>query len=88
VESVRTALKEVIEPVLGRDIVSLGMVKKIEVDRDAAYLTVEIPTPVYRDRAGLEERVRTAAMKVPGIVDARVLLSVVVPMGNRGAATR
>ena len=88
VDSVRSALKEVIEPVLERDIVSLGMVKKIEVDRDAAYITLEIPTPVYRDRAGLEERTRLAALKVPGITDARVLLNVNVPMGNRGAATR
>ena len=88
VDSVRSALKEVIEPVLGRDIVSLGMVKKIEIDRDAAFVTLEIPTPVYRDRTGLEERARAAALKAPGISDVRVLLNVNVPMGNRGAATR
>ena len=88
VESVRSALKEVIEPVLERDIVSLGMVKKIDIDRDAAFVTLEIPTPVYRDRTGLEERTRVAALKAPGITDVRVLLNVNVPMGNRGAATR
>ena len=88
VEGVRAALKEVIEPTLARDVVSLGMIKKIEIDRDAAFITVEIPTPVYRDREGLEKKVHSAACKAPGIKDARVLISVNVPMGNRGAATR
>lgn len=88
VDGVRSALKEVIEPAVGRDIVSLGMVKKIEVDRGFAYVTVELPTPVYRDRQGLEQKVTEAAKKAPGIKDARVIISVNVPLGTRGAATR
>ena len=87
-DTVRAALKEVIEPTLQRDIVSLGMVKKIDIDPGVANITIEIPTPVYRDRAGLEQNVHAAASKVPGIGRVRVLLAVNVPMGNRGAATR
>lgn len=87
-DTVRAALKEVIEPTLQRDIVSLGMVKKIDIDPGVANITIEIPTPVYRDRAGLEQSVHAAASKVPGVGRVRVLLAVNVPMGNRGAATR
>ena len=88
VDGVKSALKAVKEPVLGRDIVSLGMVKKIEVDKDFAYIQVDLPTPVYRDRQTLEKNVREAACKAPGISDARCLIGVNVPSGSRGAATR
>ena len=88
VEGVRAALKEVIEPVLGRDVVSLGMTKKIDIDGGVVYITIELPTPLYRDRAGLERAVENAAKRAPGTKDVRVLSTVVVPLGTRGAATR
>ena len=73
VEAVRGALKEVIEPVLGRDIVSLGMAKKIDIDGGVVYITIELPTPLYRDRAGLERAVENAAKRAPGAKDVRVV---------------
>ncbi|HNN97579.1 MAG TPA: Mrp/NBP35 family ATP-binding protein, partial [Pseudomonadota bacterium] len=88
VEAVRGALKEVIEPVLGRDVVSLGMAKKIDIDGGVVYITIELPTPLYRDRAGLERAVEAAAKRAPGAQDVRVLSTVTVPLGTRGAATR
>ncbi len=88
VEAVRAALKDVIEPVLGRDVVSLGMTKKIDIDGGVVYITIELPTPLYRDRAGLERAVETAAKTAPGAKDVRVLSTVTVPLGTRGAATR
>ncbi|HMY57017.1 MAG TPA: P-loop NTPase [Pseudomonadota bacterium] len=88
VDGVRSALKAVKEKALGRDIVSLGMVKKIEVEKDFAYVQVDLPTPVYRDRSELEKNVQKAACTAPGIKDARCLLGVNVPSGSRGQATR
>jgi ATP-binding protein involved in chromosome partitioning len=88
VEAVRAALKEVVEPVLGRDVVSLGMTKKIDIDGGVVYITIELPTPLYRDRASLERAVEAAAKTVPGAKDVRVLSTVTVPLGTRGAATR
>lgn len=87
-EGVRTALKAVKEPTTGRDIVSLGLVKKIEIDRDFVTVEVAIPTPVYPLREQLENSVQQAARQVPGIADARCLLGVNVPSGSRGLATR
>ena len=45
VDAVKAALKAVKEPILGRDIVSLGMVKKVEVEKDFAYIQIDLPTP-------------------------------------------
>ena len=88
VDAIRAALKDVVEPVVGRDVVTLGMTKKIEIEKGVAYITIELPTPVYRDRAGLERAVEAAARKVAGVSDVRVLSTVTVPLGTRGAATR
>jgi ATP-binding protein involved in chromosome partitioning len=88
VEAIKSALREVKEPIVGRDVVTLGMTKKIEVDGDGVYITVELPTPVYRDRAALEHAIEDAARKVPGVKEVRVLSTVNVPSGTRGAATR
>lgn len=87
-EAVRAALKTVIEPVLGRDLVTLGMAKKIDLEGSTVHLLIELPTPVYRDRAGLERAADAALRKVPGVKDTRVLSTVTVPLGTRGAATR
>src|SRR5262245_42708353 len=88
VDAVRNALRDVKEPALGRDVVSLGLTKKINVKDGTAHITIELPTPVYRHRAGLENAVAAAARKVAGITDVNVLSVINVPMGNRGAATR
>src|SRR5689334_20321901 len=88
VDAVKSALREVKEPVLDRDIVSLGIMKKLEVDDGTAHVTLELPTPVYRDRAGLERAVERAASQVAGVKEVRVTSTVNVPAGTRGAATR
>jgi ATP-binding protein involved in chromosome partitioning len=90
VDAVRSALREVKEPAIGKDVVALGMIKKIEIDADShsAFITIELPTPVYRDRQALENAVAAAAKKAPGVREVRVLTTVNVPLGTRGAATR
>jgi len=88
IDEIRSALRAVKEPVLDRDLVSLGMAKKIEVEGGAATITLEIPTPIYRHRAALEQAAAAAAQKVPGVSAVTVLSTVNVPPGTRGAATR
>src|SRR5262245_50962873 len=83
----RAALKVVTEPVTGRDVVSLGLIRKIEGDGAAWRINLDLPTPVYRDRQGLAERVKKAALDA-GAAKVTVDVGVHTPMGTRGAATR
>ena len=65
VDAVKAALKAVKEPILGRDIVSLGMVKKVEVEKDFAYIQIDLPTPAYRDRQALAGHARRGRRPFP-----------------------
>ncbi len=44
-DAVKTALKSIIDPDLGRDIVSLGFVKNLKVDGSKVAFTIELTTP-------------------------------------------
>ncbi|MEZ4782850.1 MAG: iron-sulfur cluster carrier protein ApbC [Candidatus Kapaibacterium sp.] len=44
-ESIRTALSQIIDPDLGRDIVALGFVKEIEISGEDVQVTIELTTP-------------------------------------------
>lgn len=64
-EAALSALKTVKDPEIGRDVVSLGMVKDLAVSGDAVSLTVELTTPAcpLRDRIGKDVE---AALRAAG----------------------
>jgi ATP-binding protein involved in chromosome partitioning len=66
-ETVRDALKSVVDPDLQADIVSLKFVKDVGVDGDRVRLTIESPTPSPARRAALAQLVRDTLTKLPGI---------------------
>jgi len=45
-DKIKTALSNVIDPDLGKDIVSLGMVKDIQIDGKDVRFSVELTTPM------------------------------------------
>ncbi len=68
VESLWSALRTVIEPELGRDIVSLNMVKDLQVTDDGRVnLKVVLTTPACPLKAEIENAVTRALMQVPGV---------------------
>jgi ATP-binding protein involved in chromosome partitioning len=75
VAHVRTALQSVIDPDLGRDLVSLGMIKDIIVDDGIARFTVVLTTPACPLKDFLEGQCREAAMSVPGITDVKISMT-------------
>ncbi len=81
-DDVIAALATVRDPELHRDIVSLNMVKELDIDGGAVRLKVELTTPACPLKDAIEQDVRQALGRVPGITavavewDARVQASV------------
>lgn len=70
------ALRRVMDPDLGRDIVSLGFVKDLRVDAEGrAACTVELTTPACPVKDKLKEEARQALLSVKGIRSADVTMT-------------
>jgi ATP-binding protein involved in chromosome partitioning len=82
-EAVLAALARVQEPELGADLVSLNMIKDLEVQDGEAAFTLELTTPACPYRAQLEASAREAVLQVPGIARAHVRLTSVVRSDGR-----
>jgi ATP-binding protein involved in chromosome partitioning len=66
-EVILNALRQVKDPELHRDLVTLGMVKAITVAGSAVTVTVELTTPACPLKAQIEEETRAAIQDVPGV---------------------
>tara|TARA_B100000315_G_scaffold249663_1_gene281252 strand:- start:3068 stop:4147 length:1080 start_codon:yes stop_codon:yes gene_type:complete len=66
-EQILSALKNVIDPELHQDIVTLGMVKDIQVDGDAVALSIELTTPACPLKEQIERDIRSAVEALPGV---------------------
>jgi ATP-binding protein involved in chromosome partitioning len=74
-EDVRNALKSVLDPEIGKDLVTLNMVKNIAVDGAKATVVVELTTPACPLKGKIEGDVRAAVSAVPGIEEVAVELT-------------
>ncbi len=87
-EKIKEALRQIKEPLRSKDIMSLGMIKRIEISGAKAHVVVELPTPVYRDKRSLQDRIQKVVLDVPGIHEIDVSLTTKTLPGQRGLATR
>lgn len=76
-------LGKVIEPELHRDIVSLNMVRDLSIEGDKAELTVVLTTPACPLKAQIEDAVRQAVLRVPGITEVSIKMDASVPSDRR-----
>jgi ATP-binding protein involved in chromosome partitioning len=81
-EAVLKALEVVMDPDLGRDIVSLGFVKDVRVDGDAVAFQVELTTPACPVKDVLKQQAHDAVAALPGVASVSVEMTARV----RGAA--
>ncbi len=72
---VMEALKGVKDPELNVDIVTLGMVENLKVDKGIVSLTVNLTTPGCPLKAEIEKDVRAAIEKVPGVDSLELTMS-------------
>jgi ATP-binding protein involved in chromosome partitioning len=85
--AVMAALREVEDPELHRDIVSLNMVRDLKVRGSAVSMTLMLTTPACPLTGPFKEAVETALLAVPGVEQAAVALDAEV-RSHRGAADR
>ena len=83
-EQVLQALRQVIDPELGQDLVTLNMVQDVEIQGGTVQVTVMLTTPACPLRGQIEEDVRRAIAALPGVEKVEVNMAANVPQGIRG----
>jgi ATP-binding protein involved in chromosome partitioning len=81
------ALKAITDPDLHRDIVTLGFIKNLKVDRAQISFTIELTTPACPVKEQMRDQARAAVMRVPGVsgVDVQMSARVREAVGGDGA---
>jgi ATP-binding protein involved in chromosome partitioning len=80
---VMEALSHVIEPELHKDLVTLNMVRDLQVKDSAVDFTVVLTTPACPLKNQIEEEARAAVMAVPGVKQVKVNFDASVPGDRR-----
>ena len=73
--AVLEALKTVTDPDLHRDIVTLGFVKNLEIDRGLVRFTIELTTPACPVKDQMREQARSAVLGVPGVTAVEITMT-------------
>lgn len=82
-EAILQALGTVQEPDLGQDLVTLNMVRNLEIEGGAVSFTVMLTTPACPFRAKLERDSKEAVMKIDGVTSVTVKMDSDVPNDGR-----
>ncbi len=82
-EQVLQALSRVQEPELHRDLVSLNMIRDLEVDGDRVSFTIMLTTPACPLRSQIEREAKQAVAALPGVKEVQVKMASDVPNDGR-----
>ncbi len=82
-ESVLAALSKVQEPELHRDLVTLNMIRNIEIQGDTVSFTIMLTTPACPLIGSIENQARQAVMGLPGIKAVNIKMDATVPNDGR-----
>lgn len=82
-EAVIAALSTVQEPELHKDLVTLNMIKDIQIDGSNVGFTIELTTPACPLSTQIEQSAREAVLAVPGVSKVEVKLGAKVPDDGR-----
>ena len=82
-EAILTALGEVQEPELHKDLVSLNMIRDLEIEDGEVSFTVMLTTPACPLRDQIERESRQAVEAIPGVKNVTVKLDANVPTDGR-----
>jgi ATP-binding protein involved in chromosome partitioning len=82
-ERVLEALGKVLDPELGRDLVSLDMIRNVEIAGGSVSLDLVLTTPACPRKAEMKEAVERAVRAIPGVADIDVRVSAEVRSASR-----
>src|SRR6266511_5415341 len=68
-EDIRAALCQIKDPDLGRDIVTLGFVKDLQIDGENVSFAIELTTPACPVRDQMKEDAHRAVLSLPGVTN-------------------
>ncbi|HTE86660.1 MAG TPA: P-loop NTPase [Dehalococcoidia bacterium] len=71
-EEIRAALSRVTDPDLGRDIVTLGFVRDIQIEGENVSFAIELTTPACPVREQMKEDAYRAVLSLPGVTHVEV----------------
>ena len=82
-EKILAALGQVQEPELHQDLVTLGMIRDLQIDGGKVAFTIQLTTPACPLRGKIESEARAAVEAVPGVKSVEVKLDADVPNDGR-----
>jgi len=82
-ESVLTTLGEVLDPEIGKDLVSLGMIENVEVDGTKVNFTVNLTTPACPLKDEIKGSALAAVQAIEGVTEVNVEMGAKVPVGQK-----
>jgi ATP-binding protein involved in chromosome partitioning len=77
-QQVLDALRVVIDPDLGKDIVSLGFIKDLAIDGGQVAFSIELTTPACPVKDRLRDQARAAVAAVPGVTGVDITMTAIV----------
>lgn len=82
-QAVLDALSKVQEPELHKDLVTLNMIRDLEIENGAVRFTIMLTTPACPLKNQIEREAREAAASVPGVDSVEIKLDATVPNDGR-----
>jgi metal-sulfur cluster biosynthetic enzyme len=86
-ERVREELKNVVDPEIGIDMVSLGLIYGVRIEGSTVYVTMTLTSPGCPVAGMFINAVHAALMSIPGVTDAKVDLTFAPPWDPRTMAS-
>jgi metal-sulfur cluster biosynthetic enzyme len=86
-ERVRNELKNVVDPEIGIDMVSLGLIYGVKIEGTVVHVTMTLTSPGCPVAGMFISAVNAAIMSIPGVSDAKVDLTFAPPWDPRTMAS-
>ena len=87
-EAIYQALSQIVDPDLGKDIVSLGFVKNLRVDDGQVAFNIELTTPACPVKDQMEREARERVGALPGVTAVEVVMTSNVPTAPVGMESK